>query len=94
MLELDESMHAEGYISAAEAAPLLVVGWVGSIHRMIKSGKLRGMKVRGTFWYVELASMLTSPVIEGVTTPEKILEAAPAGAVAAMKRQRRKTNGR
>ena len=81
-----EIMRDAGYITAAEAAEALGVGNVGTIHRMVKSGRVKGARA-GVHWYVSVNSLLlahagTPPLIKriealGVAPKDEPLAEAP-----------------
>lgn len=50
-------MRDAGYITAAEAAEAIGVDNVGTIHRMVRTGRLKGARA-GTHWYVSVKSLL------------------------------------
>jgi hypothetical protein len=68
-------MHEGGYVTSAEAAEAAGVAHVGTIHRMITRGELRG-SFTGQAWYVELKSMLelyanAAPILTRVKALQK-----------------------
>lgn len=50
-------MREAGYVSAADAAEAIGADNVGTIHRMIVNGRLRGARA-GKHWYVLVLSLL------------------------------------
>jgi len=50
-------MRDSGYVTAAEAADAIGADSVGTIHRMVKTGRLKGARA-GTRWYVSVKSLL------------------------------------
>ncbi len=50
-------MRDAGYVTATEAAEAIGANSVGTVHRMVKSGRLKGARA-GTHWYVSVKSLL------------------------------------
>ncbi len=50
-------MQDAGYVSASVAAEAIGANNVGTIHRMVKTGRLRGARA-GSHWYVSITSLL------------------------------------
>ncbi len=70
-MSLQENIMREaGFVSAAAAAEAVGVANVGSIHRMAKTGQLRGARA-GRNWYVSVKSLLAAyadaaPILERI----------------------------
>ena len=70
MRSQEKIMREAGYVTATDAAQAIGADNVGTIHRMVKAGKLRGARA-GRHWYVSVASLLKAhkdapPIIERI----------------------------
>lgn len=52
-------MREAGYVTAADAAHAIGADNVGTIHRMVKTGRLEGARA-GKHWYVSVKSLLAA----------------------------------
>lgn len=63
-------MRQNGYVTASEAAEAIGCDQIGSVHRMLKTGRLQGARA-GKHWYVSVKSLLEAhkdapPLIERI----------------------------
>lgn len=84
-------MREAGYVTAADAAGAIGADNVGTIHRMVKTGRLVGARA-GTHWYVTVRSLLDAhaeapPILERILAlgvePKEAPAAAPGAVVVA-----------
>lgn len=50
-------MRDAGYVTASEAAEAIGCDQIGSVHRMVRTGRLQGARA-GKHWYVSVKSLL------------------------------------
>ncbi len=92
-------MRESGYVTAADAARAIGADNVGTLHRMVRTKRLKGCRA-GNYWYVSVASLLlmhegVEPLMERIralgvpANPEHTQETPPQP-----KKSRRKSDGR
>jgi len=57
MRDQERLMREDGYVSAADAARAIGLGYIGNVHRMVRLKQVEGVQI-GVHWYVLVASLL------------------------------------